>query len=101
MRPVLRDDGSVAWGIFLPSADGMAPGVESVVLKALSAHTAGALFVSDEKLHVVSANAAAQALSGASARQMLGRPLTDAWPLSSPPANWGTCCARPWRTVRR
>ncbi|MFI9803797.1 SpoIIE family protein phosphatase [Streptomyces sp. NPDC052301] len=84
VRPVLRDDGSVAWGIFLPPANGMVPGIETAVLDALSAHTAGALFVVDEELHVVSANAAAQALSGASARQIQGRPLTDAWPLSSP-----------------
>ncbi|MER6981361.1 PAS domain-containing protein, partial [Streptomyces carpinensis] len=84
VRPVLRDDGSVAWGIFLPPSDGLVPGIESAVLEALSAHMAGALFVVDEELHVVSANAAAQALSGASAPQMLGRPLTDAWPLSSP-----------------
>ncbi|AOR37579.1 hypothetical protein BFF78_37770 [Streptomyces fodineus] len=62
----------------------MAPGMETAVLEALSAHTAGALFVVDEELHVVSANAAAQALSGASGRQIQGHPLTDAWPLSSP-----------------
>ncbi|WP_294003137.1 SpoIIE family protein phosphatase [Streptomyces sp.] len=84
VRPVLRDDGSVTWGIFLPPADGMVPGIESAVLDALSAHMAEALFVVDEELHVVSANAAAQALSGASAPQIQGRPLTDAWPLASP-----------------
>ncbi|MFF1475044.1 PAS domain S-box-containing protein [Streptomyces sp. Ag109_O5-1] len=84
VRPVLRDDGSVAWGIFPPPADGMGPGIESAALDALSAHMAGALFVVDEELRVVSANAAAQALSGASALQIQGRPLTDAWPFSSP-----------------
>ncbi|MER6068009.1 PAS domain-containing protein [Streptomyces sp. NPDC001817] len=84
LQPALRKDGSVSWGIFLPPASGMAPGMETAVLEALSAHTAGALFVVDEELHVVSANAAAQALSGASAQQIQGRPVADAWPLSSP-----------------
>ncbi|SEE23011.1 PAS domain S-box-containing protein [Streptomyces sp. 2231.1] len=84
VRPVLRDDGSAAWGVFLPPADGLVPGVESAVLETLSAHMAAALFVVDEELHVVSANAAAQALSDASTTQIRGRPLTDMWPLTSP-----------------
>jgi PAS domain-containing protein len=84
LQPVLREDGSVTWRIFLPPASGMVPGMETAVLKALSAHTAGALFVVDEELHVVSANAAAQALSRSSERQIQGRPLADVWPLSSP-----------------
>ncbi|WP_369394532.1 SpoIIE family protein phosphatase [Streptomyces sp. CG1] len=84
LQPPLREDGSVTWGIFLPPASGMVPGMETAVLEALSAHMTGVLFVVDEELHVVSANAAAQALSGAGARQIQGRPLADAWPLSSP-----------------
>ncbi|MFI1290903.1 PAS domain-containing protein [Streptomyces sp. NPDC020792] len=84
LQPALREDGSVTWGIFLPPASEMAPGMETAVLDALCAHRAGALFVVDEELHVVSANAAAQALSGAGARQIQGRPLADAGPLSSP-----------------
>ncbi|MFE2992873.1 SpoIIE family protein phosphatase [Streptomyces sp. NPDC059262] len=84
VRPMLREDGSVTWGIFLPPANGRVPGIETAVLEALSAHTAGAVFVVDDELHVVSANTAAQALSGASARQIQGRPLTEVWPLSSP-----------------
>ncbi|MFB8183133.1 SpoIIE family protein phosphatase [Streptomyces sp. NPDC055966] len=84
VQPVLSEDGSVTWRIFLLPADGMAPGIESAVLDAVSTHMAGALFVVDEELHVVSANDPAQALSGASARQIQGRPLPDVWPLSSP-----------------
>lgn len=83
VRPVLREDGSVTWGIFLPPVDGMALGIGTAVLDALSAHTGGALFVVDEELHVVSANAAARTLSGASARQIQGRPIPNVWPLSS------------------
>ncbi|GAA3156350.1 SpoIIE family protein phosphatase [Streptomyces rameus] len=83
VRPVLREDGAVTWGIFLPPVDGVAPGVETAVLEALSAHTAGALFVVDEELHVVSANTAVQPLAGASARQIRGRPITNVWPLPS------------------
>ncbi|MFD5542796.1 hypothetical protein ACFWIJ_34540 [Streptomyces sp. NPDC127079] len=45
LQPALREDGSVTWEIFLPPASEMAPGMETAVLKALSAHTAGALFV--------------------------------------------------------
>ncbi|ANP56808.1 hypothetical protein AVL59_26895 [Streptomyces griseochromogenes] len=62
----------------------MLPGMGTAVFEALSAYTSGALFVVDERLRVVSANAAAQELSGAGAPQIQGRAVTEAWPLSSP-----------------
>ncbi|MEV6117495.1 SpoIIE family protein phosphatase [Streptomyces sp. NPDC052109] len=84
VRAMPGEDGSVAWGIFLPPASGTVPGLETAVLEAVSAHTSNAVFVVDEELRVVSANAAAQALSGASARRLQGQPLTQAWPHSAP-----------------
>ncbi|MGW7004800.1 SpoIIE family protein phosphatase [Streptomyces sp. NPDC054933] len=84
VRPLMRQDGSVAWGIFLPRANGMPPGMRAAVLEALFAHAPGALFVVDEELRIVSANGAARALCGASVRQIQGRLLTDAWSPSAP-----------------
>ena len=94
VQPVLREDGSVTWGIFPPPTSGMAPGIETAVLEALSAHTAGALFVVDEELHVVSANAAHRPCPA----RAHGRSKDAPSPMRGPfprPANWSTSCARP------
>ncbi len=85
VRPVLRQDGSVAWAVFqAPANEGTSPGVGAAVLEALFTHVPVGLHVLDKELRIESANIAAQAMCGVPAEQILGRPLTDVYGLSAP-----------------
>ena len=85
VRPLLRQDGSVAWAVFqAPAKDATGPGMGSAALEALFAHAPVGMHVLDKKLRIVSANNAAQVMCGVPGERIVERRLTDVYGLSTP-----------------
>ncbi|MEU9479433.1 SpoIIE family protein phosphatase [Streptomyces sp. NPDC048191] len=80
MRPLLREDGSVAWAVFQAAADEhKASWTGAAVLEALFAQAPFAVYVLDPTLRITACNAAAQVMCQAAPAQIVGRRLGDVY----------------------
>ncbi|WEP00018.1 PAS domain-containing protein [Streptomyces sp. FXJ1.172] len=85
IRPLLREDGSVAWAVFQDAADDhKASGMGTAVLEALFRQAPVALYVLDPTLRIAACNAAAQVMCQAVPEQIVGRRLSDVYDFPDP-----------------
>ncbi|MFF7191552.1 SpoIIE family protein phosphatase [Streptomyces sp. NPDC008222] len=85
VQPLLRHDGSVAWGIFQGPEERTTPsGMRAAALEALLTYAPGGLLILDAQLRIVSANSIARELCDAGSEGPQGRHITEVWRLSSP-----------------
>ncbi|MFE3655828.1 SpoIIE family protein phosphatase [Streptomyces sp. NPDC059165] len=85
VEPVLRADGSVAWGVWAARRrDAEADEVGPAILDALFTQSPVGLMVVDADLRVLRVNTASEGMRGAPVEQLLGRPVTEAFDMADP-----------------
>ncbi|MEU2156056.1 SpoIIE family protein phosphatase [Streptomyces sp. NPDC019396] len=84
VEPIVRADGSSAWGIWMTSRHSTEAGLGTALLDALFTQSPVGLVVVDADLRVLRVNTASKGMRGASVEQLLGRPVTEAFDMADP-----------------
>ncbi|MEU2056366.1 SpoIIE family protein phosphatase [Streptomyces bungoensis] len=86
VHPLMRADGTVAWGVWPAGNRGAGPGDEvgSALLEALFTQAPTGLVVVDGDLRIQRINTASRGMRGITAEGLLGHPVTDALNMADP-----------------
>ncbi|MFG2591390.1 SpoIIE family protein phosphatase [Streptomyces sp. NPDC048438] len=84
VRPMLRPDGSQAWGVYRAASGDGEGALGKALLRALFTQSPVGMHVLDPDLRILRVNTAAHGISGIPAGRLVGRRLADAFRFTSP-----------------